>query len=233
MWLIIGALCLTGTLVGIVLGIQGNSVAWPVAAACAVGLLLSLWQSRRSRQDKVDQIRQRFDFLVEQARAPDFSLEVYGGSGLVLSIPMLAMSLSILIFNFSSAGVLAAIAGYAMLFVSLILLANSLSVIGQPVLKLTHAGIQSPHSPLIPWAAITHVQLMRHRFHGIEMGGALNLTVPDLANSHGLFHWFARVTRALRFGEKKNVFPVMLQQTSEPFDLIYEMTCVLWRHNAR
>lgn len=233
MWLMVGGLSLTGVLAGMLLGIKGFSWGLLFAAVCSALFVIAYWQSRRASRAKVEAMQQRFDELIRKAGSSEFSLDIEGGSGLFVSVPMLVLSLVVLLFDTGASRILSVIVGFSILPASLVLLANTFSVIGQPVLRLSHEGIWTPHSPLIPWGAIANIVIQKHRFHSIELGSMLHLVVPDMANSHGLFHWFARLTRLFRFGSRRNVLPVFLQHTSEPVDVIFEMTCALWRHHTQ
>lgn len=196
---------------------------------CVWGVLLLQRGDRRIEDARRAQARAHADDrereLSALAQSPNFSLNIYGASGLWLSLPIFLSGCALLAFSVLTASIEYGLVGAGVLAAGTLLLAGDLPILDKPVLSISARGLESPVVPFLPWSAIEGVHLRANPSRLRDEPGSHTLLVrvpslPDRIARFGLFH---RILFRLKCKSHRERFHIVLRGTSEPPAVIYRL----------
>lgn len=231
MLLLIAAGCLTLALAGMASAAYGSPGGiWLTVTSVACFIWVYLIDKRRVARKAeaiVEKNKARVEDIASSITSPTFCMELSGSSGLLWWLLALGFAVALFFAGFSRSPILAGVGAVLGLLASLLLL-DAVSALGKPVLRVMHNAIQLPASPVIPWSAVEGIHLQAHSHRGMHLFHTLVFLVPSLADEAHKFAWSFRLTYALRPGSGKQRLVVILKDTNEAPEVIYEVTRRLW-----
>jgi len=206
-----GALDRNASLVVLLGGVLGLPIAFVVRSRLAV--------RAREAQARRDAVRVPELECHVQSGLP---MEIAGSSGIGLLLVLLVIAILCTLWAMGKPewGVIA----MAVFFWTLVL-ACAFAVaplLGKPILRIAHDGVESPAYGKLPWSEIDGIDLSEIRIKGQTVGHVLHLLVPQLAERQQAMHPTARLLWKLLQRGRPEV-RVRLAATSESPHVIFRL----------
>lgn len=208
----------------------------PVAKVCAMAAsvvgIVALYcfdrsRERRQRQEKLRLDGLRKSTLLVKMENPGFVLEVFGSTG--LGISLLLIMLGVLTLLFLRGEIVPPLVGSFLILMGGMLVAMAAQKVGKPLLQLSRTGIDCPDHGRIPWREISGVDMMETHYRGMVLNHLLVFHVPNLSRYISQFAWYQKFLFRLRPRSAVQRIVVNLNKPSEQPNVVLDVCRELLR----